>query len=128
MKRRLSSLSDGVAVEGVAGEGVAGEGVAGSEPLQRHSPQQYQKKIRVVLKIHPCCSIYQYFLAVFFLNKFIYLFMAALGLRCCTQAFSSCVAWGLLFIAVRGPHCCGFSCCGAWVLSAQASVVVAHGL
>ncbi|XP_067102690.1 homeobox protein cut-like 1 [Osmerus mordax] len=44
MKRRLSSLSEGVAVEGVAGEGLAG-----SEPLQRHSPQQQQKKVRVVL-------------------------------------------------------------------------------
>ncbi|XP_062329794.1 homeobox protein cut-like 1 isoform X2 [Osmerus eperlanus] len=49
MKRRLSSLSEGVAVEGVAGEGVVGEGLAGSEPLQRHSPQQQQKKVRVVL-------------------------------------------------------------------------------
>ena len=28
--------------------------------------------------------------------------MAALGLRCCTQAFSSCSERGLLFIAVRG--------------------------
>ena len=25
-------------------------------------------------------------------------------------------------------HCSGFSCCGAWVLGAWASVVVAHGL
>ena len=28
--------------------------------------------------------------------------MAALGLRCCTWAFSSCGEQGLLFIAVRG--------------------------
>ena len=27
--------------------------------------------------------------------------MAALGLRCCTQAFSSCGGWGPLFVAVR---------------------------
>ena len=33
---------------------------------------------------------------------FIYLFLAALGLCCCTQAFSSCGEWGLLFIVVRG--------------------------
>ena len=26
--------------------------------------------------------------------------MAVLGLRCCTQAFSSCCEWGLLFVAV----------------------------
>ena len=40
---------------------------------------------------------------VFFLKKksFIYLFLAALGLRCCVT-FSSCGERGLLFIAVRG--------------------------
>ena len=27
--------------------------------------------------------------------------MAALGLRCCARAFSSCSEWGLLFAAVR---------------------------
>ena len=41
----------------------------------------------------------------FFLYKFIYfiyLFLAALGLRCCTWAFSSCGEQGLLFVLVRG--------------------------
>ena len=33
---------------------------------------------------------------------FIYLFLAALGLRCCAWAFSSCGEQGLLFVAVRG--------------------------
>ena len=48
--------------------------------------------------------------------------------------FSSCGEQGLLFLAVRGlliagaSHCGGFSCCGAWALSVQASVVVACGL
>ena len=40
----------------------------------------------------------------FFKNKFIYfiyLFLAALGLRCWARAFSSCGDQGLLFIAVR---------------------------
>ena len=32
---------------------------------------------------------------------FVYLFLAALFLRCCAWAFSSCSEWGLLFIAVR---------------------------
>lgn len=32
----------------------------------------------------------------------IYLFWAALGLHCCTRAFSSCGKWGLLFIALHG--------------------------
>ena len=27
--------------------------------------------------------------------------MAALGLRCCTQAFSSCSKWGLLVVEVH---------------------------
>ena len=47
---------------------------------------------------------------------FIYLFLAALGLRCCARAFSSCREQGLLFIAVRR------------LLIAVASLVVEHGL
>ena len=50
------------------------------------------------------------------MNKFIYLFLAALGLRCCVRVFSSCGERGLLFIAVRG------------LLIAVASLVVEHGL
>ena len=51
-----------------------------------------------------------------FIHSFIYLFMAALGLRCCAWVFSSCGEWGLLFIAVRG------------LLIAVASLVAEHGL
>ena len=47
---------------------------------------------------------------------FIYLFLAALGLCCCAQAFSSCGEWGLLLVAVRG------------LLIAVASLVAEHGL
>ena len=50
-----------------------------------------------------------------FIYLCIYLFLAALGLGCCTQAFSSCDEWGLLFVAVRG------------LLIAVASFVVEHG-
>ena len=66
----------------------------------------------------------------FFFNKLIYyLFLAALGLRCCVQALSSCGERGLLFLAVHGLHCGGgFSCCGARALGGRASVVVARGL
>ena len=46
----------------------------------------------------------------------IYLFLAALGLRCCARAFSSCRERGLLFVAVRG------------LLIAVASLVTEHGL
>ena len=51
-----------------------------------------------------------------FLNLFIYLFMAVLGLRFCVRAFSSCGKRGPLFIAVRGP------------LTIAASLVAEHRL
>ena len=68
-------------------------------------------------------------LYLIFLNKFIlfylFLFLAALGLCCCMQAFSSCGKQGLLFVAVRrllivvvslvgsmGSRHAGFSSCG----------------
>ena len=51
-----------------------------------------------------------------FINLFIYLFLAALGLRCCAQAFSGCGERGLLFVAARG------------LLIAVASLVAEHGL
>ena len=53
-------------------------------------------------------------LAVFL--KFIYLFLAEFGLRCCTWAFSSCGEWGLVFVAVHG------------LLLVVASLVAEHGL
>ena len=54
-------------------------------------------------------------LSLFIFNiLFIYLFLAALGLRCYVQAFSSC--GGLLFIVVRG------------LLIVVASLVAEHGL
>ena len=36
------------------------------------------------------------------INLFIYLFLAAMGLRCCVWAFSGCGERGLLFVAVNG--------------------------
>ena len=50
------------------------------------------------------------------INLFIYLFLSALGLRCCAHTFSTCGEWGLLFIAVRG------------LLIVVASLVLEHGL
>ena len=47
---------------------------------------------------------------------FIYLFLAVLGLRCCTRALSSCGERGLLFVAVCG------------LLIVVASLVAEHGL
>ena len=63
----------------------------------------------------------------FFFFFFIYLFLAALGLHCCAQAFSSCGEQGLLFIVVR-RLLIAVACCGARALGAWASVVVTHGL
>ena len=50
------------------------------------------------------------------LKKLINLFSAALGLRCCVRAFSSCGELGLLFVVVHG------------LLIAVASLVAEHGL
>ena len=60
-----------------------------------------------------------FFLSFIFLAWVFYffsLFLAALGLRCCMQVFSSCGEQGLLFIAVRE------------LLIAVASLVAEHGL
>ena len=57
------------------------------------------------------------YLLIFVFSKFIYLlFLAVLGLHCCTRAFSSCGQQGLLFVVLRG------------LLIAVASPVVEHGL
>ena len=53
-------------------------------------------------------SFFKYFFKIYFL--------AALGLRCCAQAFSSCGEQGLLFVAVHG------------LLKAVASLVAEHRL
>ena len=46
-------------------------------------------------------SISKLFVELFLKNLFyFYLFLAALGLCCCTRAFSSCGKRGLLFVAV----------------------------
>ena len=81
-------------------------------------------------------------LLFFFFNLFIYLlFLAALGLRCCARAFSSCGERGLLFIVVRGLlivvaslvvehrlYTRRLSSCDARALGTWASVVVASWL
>ena len=54
--------------------------------------------------------------AIIFVCLFVCLFLAALGLRCCVRAFSSCGEQGLLFVAARR------------LLIAVASLVVEHRL
>ena len=58
--------------------------------------------------------MYTLFLNLFI--YFIYLLLAALGLRCCAQAFSSCGEQRLLFVVVRG------------LLTVVASLVADHRL
>ena len=59
----------------------------------------------------------------------IYLFLTALGLRCCIQAFSSCGKHVLLSRCdVRASHWGAFSCCSVWALVHIGSVLVARGL
>ena len=65
---------------------------------------------------------------LFFLRFIIIFFLAALGFRCCTRAFSSCGEWGLLFVVVHGLLIVVASRCRARALGARASVVVVCGL
>ena len=72
----------------------------------------------------------------FFINLFMYLFLAALGLHCCAWSFSSGGEQGLLFVMARGllvlvtslvvEH--GLQARGLQQLWHAGSVVVAHGL
>ena len=62
-------------------------------------------------------TAFSFFIYIIYVNPLIYfLFLAALGLRCCAQAFSSCCERGLLFVVVRR------------LLIAVASLVEEHGL
>ena len=76
----------------------------------------FQKSFLLVL----CVFFFSFFFLIIFffplLYLFIYLFLAALGLRCCTWAFSSCSEGGLLLVVVHG------------LVIAVASLVVEHGL
>ena len=66
-------------------------------------------------------------LFLFFL-LFIYLFLAALGLRCCVGFLWLCRTGATLPCGARASHCSDFSRCRVQALGAWASVVVAHGL
>ena len=83
---------------------------------------------RVISEVVHLVALMDYFFKLIYLFIFL-IFLAALGLRCCARAFSSCSEQGLLFVAASGAsHCSGFSCCRAQALGGRASVVVARGL
>lgn len=69
----------------------------------------------------------------FYFLLFTYLFLVALGLRCCAWTFSSPsllsskLGCSLPF-SILASHCSGFSNCGAQVLGPRASVLVARRL
>ena len=61
------------------------------------------------------------YMTFYFVYLFV-LFLAALSLCCCTQAFSSCDESGLLCTwNVQSSHCSGFSYCGAGTLESGLS-------
>ena len=90
--------------------------------LKQHDT--FKEKMHTIMKLLYSATLYQYeekssiielrFILFYLFFKF-YLFLAALGLRCCARAFSSCSEWGLLFVAVHG------------LLIAVASLVAEHG-
>lgn len=74
-------------------------------------------------------SIFSLLCCALALNIHIYLFLTALGLRCCAQVSSSCNDQGLLFnCSVQASHCGGLSCCRSQALDVWASVAAARRL
>ena len=56
-----------------------------------------------------------------------HLFLVALDLHCCMQAFSSCSEQGLLSsCSARASHCSGLSCWAAWALEHMGLVASWH--
>jgi len=81
--------------------------------------------LRFIQVVASICSVFPVFcvcvcFVFFFQFNFPYLVLAALGLRCCVGAFSSC--------AMQASHCGGLSRYGAWAPGCMSSAVVAHRL
>ena len=81
-----------------------------------------------------CCGSLVYFFGFLKFILFIYLFLAALGLRCCARAFSivpsgvysslRCTGYSLrwlLLLQSMGSRCTGFSSCGSPALECKLS-------
>ena len=71
-----------------------------------------------------------FYFFIFFKNLFIYLFIfgCIVSSLLCTGLLQLQQAGATLCCDAWASHCSGFSCCGAWALGAQPSVVVACGL
>ena len=72
--------------------------------------------LRVDPSLFQICFFFFQRLQSLYLTSF-YLFLVALGLCCCAQAFFSCSKQGLLSsFGARASHCGGFSCCSTRAL------------
>ena len=77
-------------------------------------------KTVVISPLIPLTAICVFFFSFFLKTN--YLFLAAVGLHCCTRAFFSCSEPGLLFAAVRRLLIAvGFSSCGSRALERRLS-------
>ena len=76
-----------------------------------------------------CVAWHSSFHFFLFFKISIHLFLAALGLQCCVQVFSSCSKQELISSCrAQTSHWGGFSCCRAWNLGTWASAVAMYGL
>ena len=80
----------------------------------RSIPSQF-KSLRQEVFL-PTCAVTWVYIFIFLFFRIYFIFLAALGLRCCTRAFSSCDERGLLFVVL------------CVLLIAVASLAVEHGL
>ena len=79
--------------------------------IKRKKPDTKQLYVSIY-----CDSIYVRFFGFFFKIIFIYLFMAVLGLRCCSGFSLDAGEGAILHCGVWASHCGGFSCCRAQAL------------
>ena len=86
-----------------------------SVSISPHSCQHLLFSVFFIIAILVGVKLYLIVVIWVFLVLCLFCFLAALGLRCNVQPFSSCGKRGLLFVVVHG-RCGGFSCCGARAL------------
>ena len=98
-------MEDGYSISGHASEWPGGQW----EDLELSFPSKDLSKDSISLCVCVCVCVCWVFITVHTLSL-----VVAIG------ATFHCNAWA--------SHCSGFSCCGAWALGAQTSVVVSHGL
>ena len=95
--------------------------------LAKDRSTSHKKKLRATVLLF-CGQWLAFTSSLSFFFFFLIYFLAALGLRCCARAFSSCDERGgaTLRCSARASHRSGFSPCRARALGAWASVVPRH--